>query len=371
MAALLVLCACEGGAMSSSAATGEAAYAAGVQKGPLQPHGSGALLYNHNGAAVYRKPAIPPFYQQPAASNAAAPAAPAHSPASAEPLKRKRGRPRKYGPADSAVPLAVVPPSPPPVPAPAGAGTNSGASPTLPPGFAPSPQGGAVVSPQASPAAAPPLPASDASSAKKRGRPLGSTNKKQQPQAAAPGPGWAGLKPHVFTVQAGEDIASRAMSFSGNGWAVCILTANGAVSNVTLRQGDSSGGTVTYEGRFEILSLAGSYLLSECAGMSSRTGGLSASLAGPDGRVLGGAVAGPLTAASPVQVVIGSFLAGGKLELDPGSAPEKPIFGGFPTASSPPSRGTESSGGHGSPPNAAGSFNTCSQPGFPNFPQWR
>jgi len=56
------------------------------------------------------------------------------------------------------------------------------------------------------------------------------------------------------------------------------------------------------QGRFEILSLAGSYLLSESAGMSSRTGGLSVALAGPDGRVLGGAVAGPLTAASPVQV---------------------------------------------------------------------
>lgn len=56
------------------------------------------------------------------------------------------------------------------------------------------------------------------------------------------------------------------------------------------------------QGRFEILSLAGSYLLSESAGMSGRTGGLSVSLAGPDGRVLGGAVAGPLTAASPVQV---------------------------------------------------------------------
>jgi hypothetical protein len=37
------------------------------------------------------------------------------------------------------------------------------------------------------------------------------------------------------------------MSFSGNEWAVCILTANGTVSNVTLRQGESSGGTVTYE----------------------------------------------------------------------------------------------------------------------------
>ncbi|CAN6201662.1 unnamed protein product [Urochloa humidicola] len=361
--------------MSSAAAAGEAAYGASVQKGPVQHHqpqqaGPGALLYNHNGAAAYRKPAIPPFYQQPAASNAAAPRAPSHSPASGEPLKRKRGRPRKYGPADGAMPLAIVPPSS-PASAPAGVGNNSGASPSLPPGFAPSPQGGGVVDPQASPVAAVPPPASDASAAKKRGRPLGSTNKKQQPQVAAAGPGLAGLKPHVFTVQAGEDIASRAMSFSGSGWAVCILTANGAVSNVTLRQGDSSGGTVTYEGRFEILSLAGSYLLSESAGMSSRTGGLSVSLAGPDGRVLGGAVAGPLTAASPVQVVIGSFLADGKLEHDTGSAPEKTVFSGFPTASSPSSRGTESSGGHGSPPNTAGLFNTSSQPGFPNYPSWK
>lgn len=37
------------------------------------------------------------------------------------------------------------------------------------------------------------------------------------------------------------------MSFSRNGWAVCILSANGAVSNVTLRQAASSGATVTYE----------------------------------------------------------------------------------------------------------------------------
>lgn len=160
------------------------------------------------------------------------------------------------------------------------------------------------------------------------------------------------------------------MSFSGNGWAVCILTANGTVSNVTLRQGESSGGTVTYEGRFEILSLAGSYLLSESTGMSSRTGGLSVSLASPDGHVLGGAVAGPLTAASPVQVVIGSFLADTKMELDPGSAPEKHVFSRFQTTSSP-SRGTESSGGHASPPNTTGSFSTSTQPGFPSFPTWK
>jgi len=172
--------------MSSAAAAGEAAYGGGVLKRALQQPGPGALLYAPNSVAVYRKPAIPPFYQQPAASNAAAPTAPTRSPASANPLKRKRGRPRKYGPADGASPLAVVSPSQ-TAPAPADVGTDSGASPKLPPGFSPSPQGGGVVGPQASPAAAAPLPASNASPAMKRGRPLGSTNKKPQPQAAAPG----------------------------------------------------------------------------------------------------------------------------------------------------------------------------------------
>lgn len=57
------------------------------------------------------------------------------------------------------------------------------------------------------------------------------------------------------------------------------------------------------QGRFEILSLSGSFLLSEIGGQRSRTGGLSVSLSGPDGRVLGGGVAGLLTAASPVQVI--------------------------------------------------------------------
>ena len=172
--------------MSSAAAAGEAAYGGGVLKRALQQPGPGALLYAPNSVAVYRKPAIPPFYQQPAASNAAAPTAPTRSPASANPLKRKRGRPRKYGPADGPPPLAVVSPSQ-KAPAPADVGTDSGASPMLPPGFSPSQQGGGVVSPQASPAALPPLTASNASSAKKKGRPLGSTSKKPQPQAAAPG----------------------------------------------------------------------------------------------------------------------------------------------------------------------------------------
>lgn len=63
------------------------------------------------------------------------------------------------------------------------------------------------------------------------------------------------------------------------------------------------------QGRFEILSLSGSFLLTESDGQRSRTGGLSVSLAGPDGRVLGGGVAGLLTAASPVQVAYHCLIA--------------------------------------------------------------
>lgn len=38
--------------------------------------------------------------------------------------------------------------------------------------------------------------------------------------------------------------------------------------------------------------------------LKSRSGGISVSLAGPDGRVLGGGLAGLLIAASPVQVIL-------------------------------------------------------------------
>lgn len=62
------------------------------------------------------------------------------------------------------------------------------------------------------------------------------------------------------------------------------------------------------QGRFEILSLSGSFMLSDGDGPRSRTGGLSVSLAGPDGRVLGGGVAGLLIAASPVQVCLTTFI---------------------------------------------------------------
>eukprot|EP00249_Psilotum_nudum_P021408 c28099_g1_i1 orf=385-1548(-) len=176
-----------------------------------------------------------------------------------EPVKRKRGRPRKYGTEVNGVGNVAL-------------------------GLAP-------------------LSSSLGSPREKRGRGYG-----RKAQMTALGAAGQGFTPHVITIAAGEDVSMKIMSFLQHApWVVCILSANGAISNVTLRQPSISGGIVTYEGRYEILSLTGSFLLTESGGTRSRVGGLSISLAGADGRVIGGAVAGLLTAASPVQVVVGTF----------------------------------------------------------------
>lgn len=199
-------------------------------------------------------------------------------------VKKKRGRPRKYGPDGSVTSMAL---SPKPI------------SSSVPP------------------------PVIDFSS-EKRGkvRPAGSSSKHHQPRVEMEGLGeWvscsvgANFTPHIITVNAGEDVTMKVISFSQQGpRAICILSANGVISSVTLRQPDSSGGTLTYEGRFEILSLTGSFMPSETGGIRNRSGGMSVSLASPDGRVVGGGVAGLLVAASPVQIVVGSFLAGNQHE---------------------------------------------------------
>ncbi|GAB2289310.1 hypothetical protein Dimus_023614 [Dionaea muscipula] len=334
------------------------------------------LSYNPDGTALY-KPLSggSPTYQQQASGNGGhAAGEPTISVMSmsgnmnmnmnmnmnfAEPVKKKRGRPRKYGP-DGSIALSL---SSTQSPAAAAALDSPGV-------FSPSP----LPPPSQSAAPFPPHPifggvngdrdvlASPPSMGikKPRGRPPGSSKKNQ---FATFGSVAIGFTPHVITVKAGEDVSSKVMSFSQNGpRAVCILSANGAISNVTLRQAATSGGTVTYEGRFEILSLSGSFMLSETGGQRSRTGGLSVSLAGPDGRVLGGGVAGLLTAASPVQVVVGSFIPEGQKQqprpanpMEAMSAARKMVPGsGTTSGGSPPSRGTlseSSGGGSGSPLN--------------------
>ncbi|KAJ1413639.1 PPC domain [Sesbania bispinosa] len=87
--------------------------------------------------------------------------------------------------------------------------------------------------------------------------------------------------------------------------AICIISANGVISNAKLRETASSEDTSTYEGLFEILTLCGSFILGSNEGAS---GGMSVSLATQDCRVISGGVAGLLIAASPVNVVVGRFL---------------------------------------------------------------
>ncbi|KAK1605928.1 hypothetical protein QYE76_029601 [Lolium multiflorum] len=131
----------------------------------------------------------------------------------------------------------------------------------------------------------------------------------------------------------GAEVHGHQEDSGRNGWVTCILSAHGALSNVTLRQGGSSADPAIYQGYFEMLSLSGSYQLSETDGMSSGTGGLSVSLASLDGRIFGGRVAGPLTAASPVQVVVGRF------QVDENKKLNQAATGGVPGASSSTPRG--------------------------------
>ncbi|XP_062204904.1 AT-hook motif nuclear-localized protein 10-like [Phragmites australis] len=290
---------------------------------------------HHPGPMLYAAP--PP----PAAAAAGAPGG--NVLGMGELMRKKRGRPRKYAP-DGSMALALAPIS------------SASAGGAAPPGQ--QQHGFSINSPPSDP------------NAKRRGRPPGSGKKKQ---FEALGSWGIAFTPHILTVKAGEDVASKIMTFSQQGpRTVCILSANGAISNVTLRQPATSGGLVTYEGRFEIISLSGSFLLAEDGDTRSRTGGLSVALAGSDGRVLGGCVAGMLLAATPVQVVVASFIAEGKKskpaearKVEPMAAPpQMATFVPAPVATSPPSEGTSSasSDDSGSPINhSAMPFNNSGQ----------
>ncbi|RDX69527.1 AT-hook motif nuclear-localized protein 13, partial [Mucuna pruriens] len=278
-----------------------------------------------------------------------------------ESAKKKRGRPRKYSP-DGNIALGLAPTN----------ASSSSAEPTK----------------------------------KHRGRPPGSGKK----QMDALGIGGTGFTPHVILAESGEDIAAKLMSFCQQGpRTVCILSASGAICNVTIRQpaisGAGAGGTVSYEapslaasllfnslhmmsfslqGRFEIISLSGSMQQYENNSGHNRMSGLSVTLAGSDGRVLGGEVSGALTAASPVQVIVGSFITDGKKSSSsksvPSSTPSSQMltFGAPTTPTTPPtSQGpsTESSdeneNSHFSKgPGGPGLYNNASQQPIHTMPMY-
>ncbi|KAL2541528.1 AT-hook motif nuclear-localized protein 14 [Abeliophyllum distichum] len=165
--------------------------------------------------------------------------------------------------------------------------------------------------------------ASSSASKKKRDQglaapaPTSSSYSSKKLQLAAFGNMGEGFTPHIITVAAGEDVGQKIMMFMQQSKReICIISASGLVSNASLRQPATSGGSVSYEGRFDILSLSGSYIRAELGG--GRTGGLSVCLSSTDGQIIGGGVGGPLTAAGPIQVIVGTFIINSKKDTSGG-----------------------------------------------------
>ncbi|EEF40360.1 AT-hook motif nuclear-localized protein 14 [Ricinus communis] len=203
-------------------------------------------------------------------STAAVSSAPVESP------RRKRGRPRKYGTPEQAL---------------AAKKTASSSS-------------NAVAARERREAAAASSPSYS-----------GFSSRKSQ-QLVALGNAGQGFTPHVISVSAGEDVAQKIMLFMQQcRREMCILSASGSISNASLRQPATSGGNITYEGRFEIISLSGSYVRTEIGG---RAGGLSVCLSNSDGQIIGGGIGGPLIAGGPVQVIIGTFVVDNKKDVGSG-----------------------------------------------------
>lgn len=137
-----------------------------------------------------------------------------------------------------------------------------------------------------------------------RGRPAGSKNKPKPPIIITRDSANA-LRTHVMEVGDGCDIMESVSNFARRRQrGVCIMSGTGTVTNVTLRQPASSSAVVTLHGRFEILSLAGSFLPPPAPPAAS---GLTIYLAGGQGQVVGGTVVGTLTASGSVVIMAASF----------------------------------------------------------------
>jgi predicted DNA-binding protein with PD1-like motif len=138
-----------------------------------------------------------------------------------------------------------------------------------------------------------------------RGRPPGSKNKPKPPIFVTRDSPNA-LRSHVMEVAGGADVADAIAQFSRRRQrGVCVLSGAGTVANVALRQPSAPGGAVVaLHGRFEILSLTGTFLPGPALPGST---GLTVYLAGGQGQVVGGSVVGSLIAAGPVMVIASTF----------------------------------------------------------------
>lgn len=139
-----------------------------------------------------------------------------------------------------------------------------------------------------------------------RGRPAGSKNKPKPPTIITRDSPNV-LRSHFLEVSSGSDISEAVSTYATRrGCGVCVISGTGAVTNVTIRQpaAPAGGGVITLHGRFEILSLTGTALPPPAP---PGAGGLTVYLAGGQGQVMGGNVAGSLIASGPVVLMAASF----------------------------------------------------------------
>ncbi|XP_009591426.1 AT-hook motif nuclear-localized protein 28-like [Nicotiana tabacum] len=161
----------------------------------------------------------------------------------------------------------------------------------------------------------PPPPSSDGATIevvrRPRGRPPGSKNRPKPPviitRDAEPS-----MSPYILEIPIGVDIINSITKFCRTrNMGLCVLNGSGTVTNVTLRQPSTTPvSTVTFHGRFDILSISATIVQPNASVPSNNNGianGFTISLAGPQGQVVGGGVVGPLVTAGTVYLVAATF----------------------------------------------------------------
>ncbi|KAJ9153906.1 hypothetical protein P3X46_027294 [Hevea brasiliensis] len=140
---------------------------------------------------------------------------------------------------------------------------------------------------------------------KPRGRPPGSKNKPKPPTVITKDSESA-MKPTILEISAGSDVIDSIISFARTSHtSISVISTTGSVSNVTLRQPIPHAPSLYFHGSFKLQALWARFLVPFSLHSSCCFGTY---LAGAQGQVFGGIVAGKVLAASLVVVVATTFL---------------------------------------------------------------
>ena len=143
---------------------------------------------------------------------------------------------------------------------------------------------------------------------KPRGRPPGSKNK-PKPPIVITRECESGMKPIVIEVAPGNDLFETVVQFARRRRVgITILHGFGTISNVTFRQPVPHAPTYSLHGPLCIIYISGWYLgCPTPATPATSRASFSVSVAGTQGQIYGGQVAGKVTASGPVTLIASTF----------------------------------------------------------------